>query len=103
MSEIIFNNTRSYSYCNSEKKSENGQSSNTNSSSNSNSNPVRILTRLWNTLTRKVEHYRFQRPSIAISQDDMKSLGKSFRRSLRINKSAKKKGYDHLYTDEERR
>lgn len=94
----MFNNTRSYSM-NSEGPSMK-QNTRTKSSSSSNSqNPVKVLTRLWNAFTRKID--QFQRPSI--TQNDVKALGKSFRRSLRINKSAKKKGYDNLYTDEEKR
>lgn len=96
MSEIVFNNTRSYSYCHDPETN----SKSTDNRSSSNLNPVKVLTRMWNAFTKKID--RFQRPSIANSSD-MRALGKSFRRSLRINKSAKKKGYDHFYTDEEKR
>lgn len=97
MSEIVFNNTRCYSYCHPESKTPTMKTDR--QSSSSNLNPVKVLTRMWNSLTKKID--QFQRPSIR--QEDVKALGKSFRRSLRINKSAKKKGYEHFYTDEEKR
>lgn len=97
MSEIVFNNTRSYSYCHPEIKTSTMKSDS--QSSSSNLNPVKVLTRMWNAFTKKID--QLQRPSI--THNDVKALGKSFRRSLRINKSAKKKGYEHFYTDEEKR
>lgn len=73
-----------------------------NNSENTRSKVLRIV---WHSLYEKYENLR-KRTQIfksLVYRESNKPLAKKFRRSLRLNKSAKKKGYDYFLSDEDKR
>uniref|UniRef100_A0A1A9W564 Phospholipid scramblase n=1 Tax=Glossina brevipalpis TaxID=37001 RepID=A0A1A9W564_9MUSC len=64
-----------------------------------------VLRLVWNILHEKCE-YLYRKSQFlknAINRESNKPLAKQFRKSLRLNKSAKKKGYKYFLSDEDKR
>lgn len=79
--------------------------SNNNNDSNEESNSAKVLRIVWHALYDKYEHLRRRTQILRnfVSRENNKPLAKKIRRSIRLNKSAKKKGYEFFLSDEEKR
>ena len=77
-------------------------SSNSNENSSKKSKVLRIV---WHNLYEKYEHFCKQTKLFKnlVYRESNKPLAKKFRHSLRLNKSAKKKGYKYFISDEDKR
>lgn len=64
-----------------------------------------LLHIVWNTLHEKCEYLcrKSQLLKNVINRESNKPLAKQFRKSLHLNKSAKKKGYKYFLSDEDKR
>lgn len=69
------------------------------------SNSSKVFRIVWHAIYEKCDYLR-RRTKIFqsfVSRESNKPLAKQFRRSLRLNKSAKKKGYEQYMSDEDKR
>lgn len=65
----------------------------------------KVLRIVWHALYEKYENFRKQTKLFKnlVNRESNKPLAKKFRHSLRLNKSAKKKGYKYFLSDEDQR
>lgn len=77
---------------------------------NSNSNGIvdvgaNVLRIIWHSLYEKYDYLRRRSGhlKVIVERETNKPLAKKFRRSLRLNKSAKQKGYEFFISDEDKR
>ncbi|XP_017493951.1 PREDICTED: uncharacterized protein LOC108382070 [Rhagoletis zephyria] len=80
------------------------------SSSNNNTSRIgdvgaKVLRIIWHSLYEKYDYLRRRSSNLkgVVERETNKPLAKKFRRSLRLNKSAKKKGYEFFLSDEDKR
>lgn len=66
---------------------------------------AKVLRIVWHTLYSKYDLLRRRTQFLknTICPDNNKKLMKKFRHSMRLNKSAKKKGYEYFMSDEDKR
>uniref|UniRef100_W8BHV2 Uncharacterized protein n=1 Tax=Ceratitis capitata TaxID=7213 RepID=W8BHV2_CERCA len=64
-----------------------------------------VLRIVWHNLYEKYDYLRRRGNSlkVIVQRESNNPLAKKFRRSLRLNKSAKKKGYEYFLSDEDKR
>lgn len=84
------------------KKLSNAGNSNSNGIVDVGANALRII---WNSLYEKYDYLRRRSGNLKVilERETNKPVAKKFRRSLRLNKSAKQKGYEFFLSDEDKR
>lgn len=95
-------NSDSCCYSDENKQQQYQHSSNSNES---NSNSSKVLRIVWHSLYEKYEHFCKQTKLLKnfVYRESNKPLAKKLRHSLRLHKSAKKKGYKYFISDEDKR
>lgn len=72
---------------------------------NDESSTSKIFRIVWHTMYEKYENIRRQSRILKnfVCRESNKPMAKKFRRTMRLNKSAKNKGYEYFMSDEDKR